>query len=72
MGLLDGVTTSPSPVAKAGRKLESLIGERCEITWWPVWAKVTTVEAGTMVEDAHRARTIVDNVEVSCPRFRTG
>jgi transaldolase len=72
MGLLDGVTTNPSLVAKEGEKFESLIGRICEITAGPVSAEVVATESKAMLAEARKLRTIADNVVVKLPTIPEG
>jgi transaldolase len=66
-GLLDGVTTNPSLVAKAGRDFKELIGEICRIVDGPVSAEVAATDlAGMLAEGRHLAK-IARNVAVKVP-----
>jgi len=51
LGLIDGVTTNPSLVAKEGRPFEELIHEICELVQGPVSAEVVALEADAMIEE---------------------
>ncbi len=53
LGLIDGVTTNPSLVAKEGRPFEELIHEICELVQGPVSAEVVATEAEGMIEEVH-------------------
>ncbi|MCH8912607.1 MAG: fructose-6-phosphate aldolase [Planctomycetes bacterium] len=72
MGLLDGVTTNPSLVAKEGREFKALIGEICGITSGPVSAEVVSTECGAMVEEAKELIKIAPNVTVKLPIITEG
>ena len=48
-GMVDGVTTNPSLVAKSGRDFKQLVGEICTLTDGPVSAEVTALEADAML-----------------------
>jgi transaldolase len=72
LGLIDGVTTNPSLVAKAGRPFEELIHEICEIVQGPVSAEVVEVEAAAMIEEGRRLAAIHEHVVVKCPLTRDG
>ncbi|MBC7134978.1 MAG: fructose-6-phosphate aldolase, partial [Oceanibaculum nanhaiense] len=50
-GLLDGVTTNPSLIAKSGRKMADVIAEICAIVPGPVSAEVTATEADSMIAE---------------------
>ncbi len=72
MGLLDGVTTNPSLVAKEGKEFKPLIGEICAITSGPVSAEVVSTECGAMVEEAKELIKIAPNVTVKLPIIAEG
>ena len=72
LGLLDGVTTNPSLVAKEGRPFEELIHEICEIVQGPVSAEVLATEADAIVEEGRRIASIHEHVVVKCPLIRDG
>ena len=72
LGLIDGVTTNPSLVAKEGRPFEELIHEICEIVQGPVSAEVLAVEAEAMIEEGRRLAGIHEHVVVKCPLIREG
>ncbi|MFP4097498.1 MAG: fructose-6-phosphate aldolase [Alphaproteobacteria bacterium] len=67
-GLLDGVTTNPSLVAKTGKDFKSLIKEICKIvTKGPVSAEVTATDYETMRKEADVLRALADNVAIKVP-----
>jgi transaldolase len=66
-GLVDGVTTNPSLIAKAGRPMAEVIAEICEITEGPVSAEVAAVDAETMVAEGEKLAKIASNVVVKVP-----
>lgn len=72
LGLIDGVTTNPSLVAKEGRPFEELIHEICEIVQGPVSAEVVAMEADAMIEEGRRIAAIHEHVVVKCPLIREG
>lgn len=72
LGLIDGVTTNPSLVAKEGRPFEELIHEICEIVQGPVSAEVVAMEADAMIEEGRRIAAIHEHVVVKCPLIRDG
>ena len=51
-GMVDGVTTNPSLVAKSGHDFKTLIGDICALVAGPVSAEVTALEADAMLEEA--------------------
>ena len=66
-GLVDGVTTNPSLVAKSGRDFTEVVQEICGIVDGPVSAEVTAVEAVAMVEEARKLTRIAGNVAIKVP-----
>ena len=66
-GLLDGVTTNPSLVAKAGRDFIKTIREICAIVDGPVSAEVSALDAETMIAEGRKLRTIASNITVKVP-----
>ena len=66
-GLLDGVTTNPSIIAKSGREFLPLIKEITEIVSGPVSAEVAATDYATMRKEAEVLRKIADHVAVKVP-----
>jgi transaldolase len=66
-GLLDGVTTNPSLVAKAGRDFKSIIAEICEVVAGPVSAEVAALDAEGMIAEGRALAKIARNVTVKVP-----
>ena len=66
-GLLDGVTTNPSLVAKTGRDFLEVLKEICEIVPGPVSAEVTALDHETMVTEGRRLAKVADNICVKTP-----
>jgi transaldolase len=66
-GLLDGVTTNPSLVAKTGRDLFEVLGEVCAAVDGPVSAEVTATEDEDMVGEGRRLAEVADNITVKVP-----
>ncbi|HVN84070.1 MAG TPA: fructose-6-phosphate aldolase [Candidatus Binatia bacterium] len=66
-GILDGVTTNPSLVAKTGRDFESVIKEICAIVDGPINAEVVSTEAAGMVEEGERLARLHKNIYVKVP-----
>lgn len=66
-GLLDGVTTNPSLVAKSGRDFRDVIKEICSIVEGPVSAEVTALEFDGMIAEGRSLATIAKNVAVKVP-----
>lgn len=66
-GLLDGVTTNPSLVAKSGRPFLEVVRDICRIVTGPVSAEVTATDAETMVAEGRKLADIAQNVCVKVP-----
>lgn len=66
-GLLDGVTTNPSLVAKSGRKFTEVIAEICAIVPGPVSAEVAATDYEGMMAEAKVLRPIAKNVTIKVP-----
>ncbi len=66
-GLLDGVTTNPSLIKKAGKDFIPLIKEICAIVQGPVSAEVAATDYETMRKEAEVLRKIADHVAVKVP-----
>lgn len=67
LGLLDGVTTNPSLVKKAGRPFKQLIAEICAAVDGPVSAEVSAMDADTMLAEARVLAALAPNVVVKLP-----
>jgi transaldolase len=67
IGLLDGVTTNPSLVARSGRKIVDVIAEICAIVEGPVSAEVAATDYDGMMREAAVLRRIAGNVTVKVP-----
>jgi transaldolase len=66
-GILDGVTTNPTHVAKEGREHKSLIQEICSIVSGPVSVETTTADAEGMIREGEIFATWAPNVVVKVP-----
>lgn len=66
-GLLDGVTTNPSLVAKSGKGFLDLIAEICEVVSGPVSAEVTATDHATMLAEGRHLAKIAPNIAVKVP-----
>ena len=66
-GLLDGVTTNPSLVAKSGRNFKEVIKEICSIVPGPVSAEVAATDYEGMIAEGRTLAKIADNVVVKVP-----
>jgi transaldolase len=67
MGLLDGVTTNPSLIAKSGRQFIEVVKEICGIVEGPVSAEVVATDHDDMMREAEILRKIADNVCIKVP-----
>ncbi len=66
-GLIDGVTTNPTLIAKAGRPMAEVIAEICGLVEGPVSAEVAAVDADAMIREGEKLASIADNVCVKLP-----
>src|SRR3712207_6629439 len=66
-GLVDGVTTNPSLVAKSGRDFVELVREICEIVPGPVSAEVTAIDHDGMLAEGRKLAKVAPNVCVKVP-----
>jgi transaldolase len=71
-GLLDGVTTNPSLVAKTGKDFIPLIEEICDVVDGPVSAEVAATDFETMLKEGQRLASIADNIAVKVPLTPAG
>ena len=66
-GLVDGVTTNPSLIAKSGRDFLEVVKEICDLVDGPVSAEVTALEAPAMIAEGKTLAKLADNVVVKLP-----
>lgn len=71
-GLLDGVTTNPSLIAKSGRDFLEVVKEICEIVEGPVSAEVAATDYDGMVAEGEHLAKIADNVVIKLPLTMDG
>jgi len=71
-GLLDGVTTNPSLVAKTGRDFLDVVAEICEVVEGPVSAEVAALDFETMLAEGRKLAAIAGNIAVKVPLTRDG
>jgi transaldolase len=71
-GLVDGVTTNPSLIAKAGRPYTEVLREICELVDGPISAEVVATEAEAMLEEGEKLARIHPNIVVKCPLIAEG
>ena len=72
LGLLDGVTTNPSLVAKEGRVFREVLVEICNIVDGPISAEVVSLEADAMVKEGKELAKIHKNIVVKVPLIPEG
>jgi transaldolase len=72
LGLLDGVTTNPSLVAKEGRSFKEMLIEICKIVDGPISAEVVSLEANAMVKEGKELAKIHKNIVVKVPLIAEG
>jgi len=72
MGMVDGVTTNPSIIAKSGRDFIDLITEMTKLVVGPISAEVTALDAPTMIEQGKKLSAISKHVTVKIPLNEEG
>lgn len=72
MGLVDGVTTNPSLIAKEDKPFEEIIGEICKIVDGPISAEVVSLDSDGMIEEARKLAKIHDNIVIKIPMIIEG
>lgn len=71
-GLLDGVTTNPSLVAKEGKNFKELLHEICQIVDGPISAEVVSTDYEGMLKEARELRKIHQNIVIKVPLIKEG
>ncbi len=71
-GILDGVTTNPTLIAREGRPLEEQVRLICGIVDGDISAEVVATEAPAMIEEGRKLARIHKNIVVKCPLTREG
>jgi transaldolase len=72
MGMVDGVTTNPSLIAKEGRDFEEIIKEICDIVDGPISAEVVSTDTDGMLEEARKLAKIHNNIVIKIPMLVDG
>ncbi len=72
MGMVDGVTTNPSLIAKEGCDFEERIREICAIVEGPVSAEVVSTDSQGMIDEARALSKLADNIVVKIPMTTEG
>jgi transaldolase len=67
MGILDGVTTNPSLIAKSGKKFKDVLKEIVKIVDGPISAEVVSLDHQGMMKEAHEYATIHPNIVIKLP-----
>ena len=71
-GLVDGVTTNPSLIAKSGRPMLEVIAEICDLVDGPVSAEVAAIDVEGMLAEGEKLAKVAPNVVVKVPLTRAG
>jgi transaldolase len=71
-GVVDGVTTNPSLIAKEGRPIEEQVRMICDIVDGDISAEVISTEADAMIPEGRKLAKIHKNIVVKCPLTREG
>lgn len=72
LGVIDGVTTNPSLIAKEGRRFEEVVKEICSVVDGPISAEAVAENAGSMFEEAKELSKIHPNVIIKVPMTAEG
>ncbi|MBI9074848.1 MAG: fructose-6-phosphate aldolase [Desulfatibacillum sp.] len=72
MGMVDGVTTNPSLIAKEGRPFEDIIKDICAEVDGPISAEVISTEAKAMIAEGQKLAAIHENIVVKIPMIPDG
>lgn len=72
LGIIDGVTTNPSLIAKTGRKFRDVVREIVEIVDGPISAEVVSLDAEAMVAEGRDLAKIHENITVKVPIIPEG
>ena len=67
LGMVDGVTTNPSIIAKSGRDILEVTKEICDMVEGPVSAEVVATDADNMIAEGRKLAKIADNIAVKVP-----
>lgn len=72
MGIIDGITTNPSLIAKSGAKLETVIEDFCKKVTGPVSVEVVSEQAVEMIQEGREFSKIAENVTIKLPLNEEG
>ena len=71
-GIIDGVTTNPSLIAKEGRIFKDVVEEICSIVDGPISAEVISLDAKGMVKEGRELAKIHENINIKVPMTAEG
>ena len=71
-GIIDGVTTNPSLIAREGRDFREVVEEICSIVDGPISAEVISLDAKGMVKEGRELAKIHDNINIKVPMTAEG
>lgn len=71
-GIIDGVTTNPTLIAREGRNFRDVVEEICSIVDGPISAEVVSMKSGEMVEEAKGLASIHKNIVIKVPLIPEG
>lgn len=71
-GIIDGVTTNPSLIAKEGRDFREVVEEICSIVNGPISAEVISLDAAGMVKEGRNLAKIHENINIKVPMTAEG
>ncbi len=72
LGLIDGVTTNPTLIARENRPAKELLKEICSLVCGPVSAEVISLDCGGMVSEARQLAKIAKNIVIKIPLVKEG
>jgi len=72
MGMVDGVTTNPSLIARENKPFEEIITEICKVVDGPVSAEVVSLEAEGMLAEARKLAKLAENIVIKIPMIVEG
>ncbi len=72
LGMVDGVTTNPSLIAKEGRDFKELIKEICDLVDGPISAEVVSTDVEGMLKESRELAKIAENIVVKVPLIEEG
>jgi transaldolase len=72
MGMVDGVTTNPSLIARENKPFEEIVAEICKIVDGPVSAEVVSLDAEGMLNEARKLVKLAENIVIKIPMIVEG